>query len=63
MKSKTFGVYKGDKFITVGTADECAEVLNVKPDSVKFYASPTYKKRNKEDGNSLVVFRLEEEEE
>ncbi len=63
MKSNVFGIYKGDKFITVGTADECATVLKVKPQTVKFYASPTYQNRNKEDGNALVVFRLEEDEE
>ncbi len=61
MKSKYFAVYKGDDFITVGTGKECAEVLGVSERSLKFYASPTYKKRT--TGNALVVIRLEEDEE
>lgn len=56
-----YGVYKGDEFITVGTGKECAEALGVSERSLKFYASPTYKKRT--TGNALVVIRLEEVEE
>lgn len=58
-----FAVYRGDDFITLGTANECAKQLGVTAQSIKFYASPTYKNRNKDGGNSLVVIRLEDEEE
>lgn len=58
-KEKIIGIYQGDKFITVGTLKECAAHLGVKENTIQFMLSPTYTKRRKQDGNGLVVFRVE----
>lgn len=59
-----YAVYRGDEFITLGTAIECAEYMGWnKPKYTQFFASPTYKERVKPDGNGLVVIKLEEDEE
>ena len=65
MKSD-YGVYKGDEFLTVGTAEECAEYLKVKIGTIRFCASPTYKRRIEKRGytnSAVIVFRLDGKEE
>ncbi|HLG26726.1 MAG TPA: hypothetical protein VI423_02980 [Paenisporosarcina sp.] len=58
-----YAVYKGDEFITLGTAIECAAFMGwKKAKHTQFFASPTYQKRVKEDGNGLVVIKLEDDE-
>ena len=60
MKSvRVYGLYKGDVFIDVGTADELAERLNIKKETVYFYASNTNKKRNKK-GNKIEAVCFDE---
>lgn len=44
-KTTEYAIYKGDKFIDIGTAKELAEKCNVKPETIEFYASPSYLKR------------------
>lgn len=34
-----YAIYKGDDFIMIGTADECAERLGIKADSVKWLST------------------------
>ncbi|KIP24240.1 transcriptional regulator [Bacillus thuringiensis] len=56
--AKEFIVYKGETFICAGTAKECAEYMGVKPETVKFYARPAYKKRvaaRKNARNYMIV--------
>lgn len=56
--TKTFAVYKGEELLTIGTLKECAEVLKVKEDTVKFYKSRTY--QNKGSGkNRRIAIELE----
>lgn len=47
IKRKTieYAIYKGDKFIDIGTAKELAEKCNVKPATIEFYATPSHLKR------------------
>ena len=40
-----YAIYKGDKFIDIGTAKELAEKCNVKPETIEFYATPSHLKR------------------
>ena len=47
MKKKQYSMYKGDKEIAFGTIEEIAKKLNISVKTVKFYGTPTYKKRNK----------------
>lgn len=44
-KNVEYAIYKGDKFIDIGTAKELAEKCNVKPETIAYYSSPAYLKR------------------
>lgn len=46
-KPKMYAIYKGDEFITLGTAYQCAEYLGITVKHVQWMTSPTCKKRNK----------------
>ena len=62
MKNDCYAIYKGDKFLFIGTKKECAEYLKVKEHSITFYMSPTYQKRGLENyGNRLIIIKVEEE--
>ncbi|MFY0760213.1 hypothetical protein AB1K32_15185 [Metabacillus dongyingensis] len=56
-------VYKGDEFICLGTARECAEYMGIKVDSVRFYLSPVYKRRieARDAKNAIIVIKIEED--
>ena len=60
-KNPEYALYKGDTFITIGTARELAEYLGVSERTVHFYSTPTYMKRNKE--NHYIVIRIDYDEE
>lgn len=56
-----FAVYRGEELLIVGTAAECAEFLKVKPDTVKYYATPTWAKRyetRKKPDKCLIAVKL-----
>jgi len=60
-----YGVYKGDEFLTVGTAEECAEYLKVTVGTIRFYVSNVYKRRIEKRGysnNPVIVFKLDGKE-
>jgi hypothetical protein len=60
-KEYIYAIYKGDVFLFIGTRKECATYLNVKPDSITFYTSPTYRKRLKDNyDNQTIVIRVED---
>lgn len=61
MPRKEYAIYKGDEFIMIGTKEECAKRLNIKPDHVQFMASPTNAKRDK--GNRMTAIVIEDEKE
>lgn len=57
-----FAIYKGDTFLMIGTAEECAAELNVKPESIRWMASPSGIKRSKsrkDQSKALSVVRLD----
>ncbi|QNG60370.1 hypothetical protein H4O14_02250 [Bacillus sp. PAMC26568] len=61
---KEYAVYKGDTFICIGTVEECANYLDVSPQTIRFYLSPAYKKRiakRGETSNSLTVIKIEDD--
>ena len=39
-KEKLYALYRGEKFLGIGTKKELAELLNVKVETVSFYATP-----------------------
>lgn len=53
-----FALYKGDEYLDMGTAQELANKLEVKTETIKFYATPTNHKRNP---NGLVAIRVEDD--
>ncbi|PED63993.1 hypothetical protein [Priestia megaterium] len=59
---KEYAVYKGEQLLAVGTAMECAEELNVKPETIHFYTTPTYKRRlkkRKNPSNCRIAVKLD----
>lgn len=46
-----YAMYKGDDLIIIGTKEECAEELGVKPDTISFYCAPSYHKRVERRGS------------
>ena len=59
-KKREYALYKGDKFIDIGTKEYLAKLLNVRNKTIEFYASPTHLRRVKD--NSYVVVRIEDDE-
>lgn len=59
---KIFALYKGDRFIDVGTLDELASRTGIKKSSLRFYATGVHRKRLKNPEKGLVVVRLEDED-
>lgn len=55
-KVKDYAIYKGDKFIDLGSVRYLAKRMNVKEETIKFYSTPTYQKRT--GGRGYVVIRI-----
>ena len=55
---KIYALYKGDRFIDIGTIDYLASLLKVTRRTIMFYGSPTYLKRT--NYQSYVLIKLEE---
>ena len=63
-KYKEYAIYKGDKFLYMGTAKECAKYFNVKEKTIFFLANKTYRKRIEErrkSRNAMIAIVVEEE--
>lgn len=58
-KIKEYALYKGDKFIDIGTKEYLAKLLNVRKETIEFYATPTHLQRIKDNG--YIVVRIEDE--
>lgn len=50
-----YAVYKGENLIAEGTQDECAEKLNILPQSIYKLATPGYKKSIENSETSRVA--------
>lgn len=63
-RNAIYAVYKNDEIIAMGTADECAAELNVRPDYIHWMTTPIGKKRyesrkNKDEAQTAVVIDFE----
>jgi hypothetical protein len=61
-----YAVYKGDSLICIGSLKECAAHMDVLPETIRFYTTPTYEKRiakRKNPRNYITVIKLEDDEE
>ena len=54
-----YALYKGDKFIDLGTREHLAKLLGVNKKTISHYSSPAYQRRN--NYNGWVVIRIEAE--
>lgn len=61
-KIKEYAMYKGEELLGIGTARELASKLNVKVETIRFYNTPTYKKRVKQGKNRKVLVEIEDDE-
>lgn len=52
---KTYAIYKKETCLAIGTIPEIAKVLGIKKKSVRFYGSPSYKKRTSEEKGLRLV--------
>jgi hypothetical protein len=63
---REYAVYKGEDILCIGTVHECAKFLEIKPDTVRFYASPKYLSRlekRKNPKNYIIVVKLDDDDE
>lgn len=60
---KEYALYRGDEFITLGTREYLAEYLGVKPETITFWATPTHRKRIKNEDKCLIVIKIEDDDE
>lgn len=60
-KPNTYAIYKGEKFLSVGTAKELALEFGVSEHTIRFMATEENRRRNK--GNRKTAIVLSEEEE
>jgi hypothetical protein len=57
---KSYAIYKGDEFLCLGTAKECAKQLNVKIQTIYFWNTKTYHERVKNSKNARLAIIVEE---
>jgi hypothetical protein len=57
---KDFSIYRGDEFLFVGTALECADYLGVKVETIYFMSTPTYRKRRGGSERALMTYQLDD---
>ena len=55
---RIYVLYRGDELLGVGTTKELAKAHGVKPETIYFYSTPSYKRRFKSDSKRLVAVRL-----
>lgn len=66
---KLYAMYRGEECLCTGTADEISKQMNIKKETLWFYASPTYKRRlesrkkGPSDKQRIVVCIGEEDDE
>lgn len=61
---KEYAVYKGENMICMGTVKECAKHMGVLPETVRFYTTPTYRRRverRKNPRNYITVIDLDDD--
>lgn len=59
-----YAMYKGDELLHIGTIEEIAKVHGVLQQTIRFYATPAYRRRvskREKAENYIEVFKLEDE--
>ena len=60
---REYAVYKGDELLVIGTRQECADALSVKPSTITFYSSNAHRKRGNDSDDRIIAIKLEDDEE
>ena len=55
---KHYALYKGEKLLAIGTILQIAIKMGVKLETIKFYKTPTYKKRRKNGKNYRELIEI-----
>lgn len=55
-----YALYKGQDLLIIGTIKEIAKARGVKEGTIRYYRTPTYRKRGKTD-NRLILVKLEDD--
>lgn len=55
-----YALYKGDTLLHIGTVNEIAEIEGVKPETIRFYKNPTYKRRRAKSKNYRELVLIDE---
>lgn len=65
MEILEYALYKGDECLSIGTLKEIAKEMNVSTRTIKFYGTPTYKKRGlgEKSNNRRILIKLEADNE
>ncbi len=58
MKEAVYGFYRGDMFITAGTLKEISKEIGLKVSTLKWYQTPSARKR----GKLVTIFKLGEDD-
>lgn len=58
-RKNIYAVYKGDKFLDLGTVDYLSKKFKVKKETVYFWSSPVNKRRMKR--NRKIAIKIEED--
>jgi hypothetical protein len=61
---REYAVYKGDELLVMGTAEECAKEMNVKPEYIVWMTMPTARRRlekRKNPGRCTTAVRLDDD--
>lgn len=52
---KKYELYKGYELLAIGTVNEIAREIGVKPATVRFYGSPVYQRRVKGENTRMLM--------
>jgi len=63
MRNNIYALYKNDELLVIGTTKEIAKFRNVKVETIRFYRTPTYKKRCGNSKNRLELVLVDENDE
>lgn len=52
-------LYQGDEVVDIGTARELAERRGVRPDTIRSYATKSYRKMHEADENHVLAVKVD----
>lgn len=59
---KEYALYKGDRLIAIGTANDIAAHQGIKVASLRRYGTPEYASRSKKSNNRKLLIEIGEDE-